>query len=274
MNRAADIAEELNNLSPLLAGVSPVPVQAVPEGYFETLEAQVMAAVLAGTREGAGEVPEGYFNGLPQQILAKIAGTAAHELQALSPLLAALPKTVPFAVPEGYFEAGGPAENAEPELSENLAAARHQPVFAVPDGYFDQLPDQLLQRVRPAGSARVIRMRVLRYAVAAVFTALLALGGYQWLQQPAGPAQPVVAVQPRLPAFIEEGTKLDDQQFNEKLSKLEEEVIIRYLEKTSAESDVAVLSASLDDSAVPDEEAYLTDENTLNQFIETLSTDN
>ncbi len=279
MKRTADIQDELKAISPLLADLEVQAVQEVPDGYFGQLEAAVMARLGAAgllPATPAHYIPAGYFDSLPGQILSKIEGTAAHELESLSPLLAGIPKTTPFEVPEGYF--GSLQDNIsqllpEPALPASWEAARHQSTLTVPEGYFEQLPDALLKKVQTGKPARVIRMGFIRLAAAAVFTGLLALGGYRWMQQPAVIEQPVT-VQAALPSFIEEGKQLNDQQFDEKLSTLSEEVIIRYLEKTSAETDVAVLSASLEDETLPDEEAYLTDDNTLNQFIETLSTDN
>ena len=279
MKRSADIQEELKAMSPVLAEIIPQNVQEVPEGYFDVLESAVLARLAAGgllPSVPAHDIPAGYFDNLSASILSKIEGTAAHELQSLSPLLAGLSKEAPYTVPEGYFNGLSKhvsGQLPEPVLPAAWEAARHLQPQELPADYFEHLPDTLLQRVQPQRSGRVIRMQMMRIAVAAVFTGLMALGGYRLLQQPAGTEPPATA-QAALPTFIEEGKQLNEEQFDEKLSTLSEEVIIRYLEKTSAETDVAVLSASLGDEALPDEEAYLTDENTLNQFIETLSTDN
>jgi hypothetical protein len=81
-------------------------------------------------------------------------------------------------------------------------------------------------------------------------------------------------MQEPLPAFIQEGKKLNEQQFDEKLSQLPEDAIVGYLEKTGAESDMAVLTESIEQELLPDQETYFTNENTLNQFIETLSNNN
>lgn len=276
MKRAPAILDELDAISPLLAGINHQPVQTIPEGYFDQLEAAVISRI---PRVGDGlpvadpSIPAGYFDSLAQNILSQIEGTAAHELQALSPFLAGIPKHTPYAIPDGYFASLQSAvveQLQEPVFSLPVSA---QMTMEVPDHYFDQLPGKILQRVQSQSPARIIPMRWLRLAVAAVFTGLVALAGYYWLQQ-RSTGLPPLAMQENLPAFIREGKQLNEAQFDEKLSKLPEEVIVGYLEKTSSESDVAVLTASIEDESLPDQETYFTNDNMLNQFIETLSNNN
>jgi len=276
MKRDRHILEELNEISPLLAGVNHQPVQTIPEGYFQQLEAAVISRIPGegnSTSIPDSTIPEGYFDSLSYHILSRIEGTAAHELKSISPFLAAIPKHTPHNIPDGYFlglESAVIEQLPEPALSVPVPT---QMTMEVPDHYFEQLPEKIMQRIQPAPATRVILMRLVGVAVAAVFTGLIALAGYFWLQQ-RSTGIPPIAMQEPLPAFIQEGKKLNEQQFDEKLSQLPEDAIVGYLEKTGAESDMAVLTESIEQELLPDQETYFTNENTLNQFIETLSNNN
>lgn len=134
-------------------------------------------------------VPEGYFDTLPALILAKVkAGEqeAINEIETLSPLLAGLSRKMPFDVPEGYFD----NLEAQPDTHENISLAwkeaRFNPTYSVPEGYFDQLPEQILAKVAPKHTGRVVSMgqRLMRYATAACLTGLVAMAGYLYFGKP------------------------------------------------------------------------------------------
>src|SRR6476661_7700312 len=81
MNSRNAIQQELNDLrSSLPLTNNEQPVFTVPEGYFENLAASVLA-----------------------KIKSQSPVSAATELEALSPVLAAIPKQTPYSVPENYF---------------------------------------------------------------------------------------------------------------------------------------------------------------------------
>ena len=131
---AADVQEELEALSPLLAGIPKALPLSVPPDYFGQLSQQLLQNITTGTAEQAppatDEVPSmlsdmpkvfpmsapaGYFDQLSTAIMDRIAETdrtaasipvseVQEELAALSPLLAEMPKTMPLAVPAGYFD--------------------------------------------------------------------------------------------------------------------------------------------------------------------------
>lgn len=131
MNRQTDIANELMQIAPGINWPADVPFK-VPAGYFEHLPAAILLQVQLNELRTAPEqtlsVPNGYFEDLPLAILQRIkveeAQQTVHpdtarltsfseealphpvqsELASLSPFLAAIPKEVPFTVPNGYFE--------------------------------------------------------------------------------------------------------------------------------------------------------------------------
>jgi hypothetical protein len=113
MNKQTDIANELKQIAPGVNWPAEAPFT-VPAGYFEQLPAAIMLQIqLEDLRSGRPAVqhptiPAGYFDGLSQTIMQRIkaeeTNTPLAELESLSPFLAAIPKQVPFTVPEGYFE--------------------------------------------------------------------------------------------------------------------------------------------------------------------------
>lgn len=114
MNKQTYIANELKQIAPDVNWPAEAPFT-VPAGYFEQLPAAILLHIqLEDLRSGTPAVqqhptiPAGYFDGLSQTIMQRIkadeATTPQAELASLSPFLAAIPRQVPFTVPEGYFE--------------------------------------------------------------------------------------------------------------------------------------------------------------------------
>ena len=158
MNSRYTIYEELKEISSSLPITDKVPYD-VPEGYFDNLAAAVLLKIKA------------------QETL-----SPAGELEALSPLLASIPRKTPFSVPENYFSQTishlSHITEEEP-LPLVLQQIDRKLPYQVPNGYFEQLPAQVLAKVaRP--KAKVISFNAqkwMRYAAAAVVTGFIALGG-------------------------------------------------------------------------------------------------
>lgn len=139
-------------------------------------------------------VPEGYFDGLAASILAKAkAGEAssAEEIHSLSPLLASVPRTMPYAVPPGYFEqslAGLTAFASETESTLLQSIGTNTP-YTVPQGYFEAFSQSVLDKVsRP--QAKVVRLfarRWMRIAAAAVVSGALCVAGLRYLNTSSTP---------------------------------------------------------------------------------------
>jgi hypothetical protein len=172
--RTAEVQEELETLSPLLAGLPKSFPLSVPPDYFEQLSQQLfqhidteqqaqpdteeVSSFLAGMpKVFPMSPPAGYFDQLDAVIMARIAATegttatasakdVGEELEALSPMLAGIPKTMPLSVPAGYFD----------QLSANI-------VSGVTGG---------LTPVHTPGIRRINARRYMRWAVAACFIAL------------------------------------------------------------------------------------------------------
>lgn len=157
MNSRNTIQEELKALNSNLPPLEK-PVFSVPDGYFENFAASVLLKLKAET-----------------------AATAPDELAGLSPVLAGLSRKMPLSVPENYFAS---LANEIPVLIGNdplpsiLMDAGRQNAYTVPTGYFENLPAQLLAKVKSDSGAKVISMgrpRRMRMAAAAVITGCIAL---------------------------------------------------------------------------------------------------
>ncbi|MBL0357635.1 MAG: hypothetical protein IPP72_12475 [Chitinophagaceae bacterium] len=267
--------KELNEISSLVAGIGNANLFAVPEGYFGTVVRTVMLCLKEENNTGIEgvNVPAGYFEGVSNNILSKIQGTVANELQEISPLLTGIIKENFFKVPEHYFEQL-PADiisklNAE-EVPAILLNVKDLQPFTLPVGYFDNISGDILSKVHQVNRAKVITMPkrrnlILKYAAAAMFTGVVALGVYKFANTSAV-----------LAPVIEQGIAIaaDENKFNETLGNLDTEAITRYLEKNASETDVALLTSEFDEGTLPAQEEYLTDEETLDNFIEEISSKN
>ncbi len=286
MNRNADILNELELISPLVAAVGNNNIFTVPEGYFDGLADTLLDTITAArlsAASGPQDIPEGYFDTLAGNILSKIKGTSANELMEISPLLAGLSRETPFRVPENYFDTVADEITAKlPEaVSAALNEARKVQPYAVPDRYFDELPGMILDRIKEQQGAKLVTMpqrssRFFKYAAAAVFTGIISFGIYKAGDNKNDISNPSTTATASLSPLVEKGIAManDEKKFEETLGNLNEEDIAKFLEKNNSESDMAVLSAGLDESSLPDQDEYITDGETLNDFIESINLNN
>jgi hypothetical protein len=118
-----------------LKQVNPNNPFSVPEGYFDSLDEQVLSKIkLEEFKNKNGfTVPEGYFDELPGNIRARIAIEEVSE------------KEAGFSVPEGYFDEL--AGNIQSRIAVEEALNKEDAGFAVPDGYFENLEQQIQSRI-------------------------------------------------------------------------------------------------------------------------------
>ena len=157
MNNGSNIQEELNAYNSTLPAGVPFPYT-VPEGYFDSLPFKILAAVKS-------------------QPL-----TAKEEITELSPLLAAIPRQTPFTIPEGYFSntlLDVSALTQEDVLPDILAKHDKVMPYQVPDRYFNELPQQVIKKIKnpPAKVISFPAARWMRIAAAAVVAGAIILGG-------------------------------------------------------------------------------------------------
>jgi hypothetical protein len=276
----SDILNELKDISPVLGAMEKVNVFTIPEGYFEKLDTDIVMLLKA---EGGllhttaqpqfGKLPDGYFDTLADAILNKIKtqDNAAEELENLSPVLHNLPQQNVFTVPEGYFEALPSAVlgsistigDSDAELSPALLDIRNKNVFTVPEGYFESLADQIIHTTQPV-QAKIISMRsrtssFLRYAVAAVFTGVIALGVYQFTANETKV----------LPDFYANAQQIKD--VDAELAKVSDDDIIKYLQANGENIDAQTLASNItNESELPEQVDYLTDDKALDKFLDNI----
>jgi hypothetical protein len=265
--------------------------QEVPAGYFDNLADTIMAKIKAAENETAAEelrtlspalysiqnenvfeVPAGYFDGLPDMIMAKINNgvneTAAEELKTLSPMLFSIQGVNVFEVPVGYFDSFSDSilvktnetnETAAEELrtlSPMLYSIQNENVFEVPKGYFAELADDILSKVRPA---KVVTMRkrsnsFMKYAVAAVFTGMMALGVFKFTGNQGST-----------------GNRPETVDVDKELANVSDADIVKYLESTGADVKSAVVANSVDDNTLPSQEDFLLDDQTLDKYLNSIN---
>jgi len=183
----------------------------VPAGYFDALAGNMLLKINEEKTENGSlpnisktpvyEVPAGYFDSLAGNILNRVKAAAAtspaEELAFLSPVLSRLEKKSPFSTPEGYFidlsdnvVSGVQAIEFVNEELENLSplmvSLREMSIYQVPPRYFEQLPAEMLNKVKKQ-PARVVSMtftkRVVRYAAAAAVIGIIAMVGYLFINR-------------------------------------------------------------------------------------------
>jgi len=171
------------------------------------------------------EVPVGYFEQFPQRMLQLAKqDDVKEEIEVISPLLAGLSKKMPFTVPEGYFELS-PASPLN-KIGRSIP-------YTVPAGYFEELPQRILSKVLSANNlenatqaatgssgAKVISLgrSWIRYAAAAVVTAVIALAGWLYFR----PASDSLGVNP---AFV--------KQLDKEIREISDEEILEFTNPTS-----------------------------------------
>ncbi len=223
MDNRKPILEELTPISPLVAGIQPVPPYSVPEGYFDAFATKLLAQI--STMDASAEA----------------------ELKALSPLLSSIDKKNPFTAPEGYFS----------ELADNLVSGvkaidfvkeeleapilsdlKNRQVYTVPSGYFESFPSLLMQKIQSGKTGQVVKMRpvrrVLQYAAAAAIVAMVVLGVVFF----SGKQQPAPALSASLPA---------DSIATQNISKLSDEAILDYVENEGmlmADNNIMITGAA------------------------------
>lgn len=286
MEKNNEILNELQSISSLVAAIGKTNVFSVPEGYFDSVSNTVMMTLNEEISvdsipyfSNEPDIPPGYFDNLSDSILDKIKNQEAVELPAI---FSTIKKDQLLQVPENYFETLADSilnkiknisrEETLPAVLNNLKTI--QP-FEVPENYFSDLPANILNRVKQKSGAKVIvmpnRFSILRYAAAAVITGALALGVYKYGNQPlVNNIDTVASI--KLDPSIEKGKTMDDKKFNETLSNLSTDEIVNYLQRNSSEADLAVLSSNIEETNLPNEEDYLLDEKTLDNFLKDLET--
>jgi hypothetical protein len=233
MKFSHEIFEELNAISPLLAGLEKKNVFSVPEGYFDELTVNTLKRVGTGNFKTL-TVPEGYFESLATSVLGKIRSLeidAAAELRTLSPMLYSI---------------------------------QNENVFSVPRGYFNNLENDILDKIKPQAKVVELKKRdsIWKYAVAAVVTGVIGVSSLMTFNTQKAAKSTEMSV-----AIKEAGKFKNEKQINGAIATLSDDDIIKYLEKTGTDIDNEALAAGIDESTLPEAKDYMLDENVLETYL-------
>jgi hypothetical protein len=240
-NKSSDILNELKTISPFLATLEKVNVFQVPEHYFSDLYKRISISVFLhqDEKDTSQRVPEGYFDSLSDRILSKIKNenqqNATEEIKQISPAL--------------YY-------------------LKNENVFDVPENYFADLSDKINNKIHH-NDTKVISINSVRrwwkYAVAAVVAGVVAISSLQIFNHQTS-KEKIASNYIQLSAQYKTPEKL-----NEGIASLSADEIAKYLEKTGNILDEETLIKDTDTTNLPSTDDYLTDENALNNFLNSIN---
>ncbi|CAN5884040.1 hypothetical protein BH11BAC4_BH11BAC4_00210 [soil metagenome] len=276
MHSNLTIQNELKELNSLLASISNRNVYTVPDGYFQAMVTDIINTI--GREPGMGSenpaLPDGYFEHLADSIMGKIKAATVTEEE--SSLLMPL-RTIPtYTIPQGYFEdfAGSvmnKIDSIAEESAELLDAVKHINPYTVPQGYFDGLATDIVSKVPQQAKVFVLQQRssFFRYAVAAVITGILGLSVISIVDNK---QEDAVVVSPVTANVMETATQIiADHSFDTELAKLSDADIVSYLQSNGEDVNTALVASAAYGKALPEEVDYLTDDKTLDNFLNELN---
>lgn len=205
------------------------------------------------SRRNVYSVPDGYFDVLSRDILLGIQQTPMHvEDNGM--------------IPGGYFEglAGSIMQKIKEGITDEdesalLKGLKNFNVHQVPAGYFDDLASGILNKLHQPSKVVVMHKRssFFRYAAAAVITGFIGLSVISIFDKKGE----TDSIQPKTETAF---------NFDEAFSTLTDADIVNYLQKEGQDVNAALVASVSDDKSLPDQEDYLTDENTLDNLLNQL----
>lgn len=250
MNAREIILQELSAISKQIAAIPKVNVFSIPENYFNTLSTSILHKIqndtlfaMGNKQLNVGEVPEGYFEGLAGQIMNKI-------------------------------NAGeNPVEKETREFSVTVAEIGNRNIFSVPEGYFQSLGEVINLRIpKPA---KVVSMKksssFFNYAAAAVITGILGLSVFSVFNNKENLDNNIG----QLPVIMTKaGEIIKNKTFDIELNNISDKEIEQYLIQNGQDVNAALVASVIDENNLPGTDEYLTDENTLDEFLNKLNLNN
>ena len=226
------IQNELKELNSILAGISNENVYTVPTGYFEVLSHDILLGIKEQTIAAAdiSTVPAGYFDGLADTIMGKIKAGA----------------------------------DEEPAFLADLKGIN---VYRVPQGYFDDLATSIVNKLHQPAKVVVMEKRssFFRYAAAAVITGIMGLSVISVFDKKENAHSTNTTL-----ADVDPKGKIDNSNFDEVLSSVNDADIVSYLQKNGQDVNAALVASIADDKNLPDQLDYLTDDKTLDNLLNEL----
>jgi len=232
-----------------------------------------------------------------------------HEIQEISPLIAAIEKKNVFTVPDGYFD--WVSENVITAIKYDDAVVFNNQSGHIPQGYFDGLADSIMTRIKAGeNESSDDELRILSpmlYSVQNENVFMVPEGYFDTLHDvildkiKPRPAK-LVSLKRKtsvvikysvaaaftgvmalgvfrftetrgkadpLPDYVVDGLKIKD--VDQELSKLSDAAIIQYLEASGSDVKTALVVNSVDENSLPSEEDYLFDEQALDKYLNSIN---
>lgn len=249
MDKSTEILNELKDISPSLAEMERVNVFQVPDDYFTELDKRIFTTIFLHQDEKNKdrEAPEGYFEGLSGKILARIKNaeieSVEEEIKSISPVLLSLKNINVFQAPLDYFE------NLDDDIKSKLENNK--------------------AKVISIGTGR----KWWKYAAAAIIAGGITIGSLQIFKNQNAPDynKQILTASANMPAYIKQSLQYNTpEQLDKGISSLSDNEIADYLEKHGTIMDDELLTKDLDPTELPDVDDYLINDNTLNDFLNTI----
>ncbi|MEO6582788.1 MAG: hypothetical protein ABIO05_00600 [Ferruginibacter sp.] len=243
MNNKKEILAELEALAPALISLQSLSVYDVPDGFFTHLSNNIIENIKRGVAlekniASPYSVPTDYFTNLAGNIIAQVKEnmqSAATEIKALSPA---------------------------------LSATGNDNVFTVPRNYFNTLAEEIVAQVTIP--AKVVSMKprslFVRYAAAAVITGILGLSTFSIFNNKTTDRDKIGNS-----VAISRGQQIiASNSFDKVLATVSDEEIEQYLKNEGQDVKAAIVASTIDYKDLPAADDYLYNENTLNNYLESL----
>lgn len=249
MDKSTEILNELMDISPSLAAMERVNVFQVPDDYFTELDKRIFTTVFLHQDEKNKDqwVPERYFEELSNKILSKIKDAeiegVEEEIKSIAPVLFSLKNINVFQVPFGYFKNLG--DDIKSKLENNKA------------------------KVISIGTAT----KWWKYAAAAMIAGGITIGSLQIFKNQNAPDDnnQILSASANIPAYIKQSLQYNTpEQLDKGIASLSDNEIASYLEKHGTIMDDELLTKDIDPTELPDVDEYLINDNTLNDFLNTI----
>lgn len=204
------ILNELNQISPVVAGITRKNLFEVPENYFEQFAGKVMLRIKSMQKDEEissslinksipfASPPADYFESFAEKMLNRIkaekTNSVDEELAILSPVLSKMKRVTPFSVPRGYFEelSDNVLQSAKAidfvndgfeNLSPLMRDLKNKNTYTSPLGYFENFSDSVLAKIKnEPKQAKVIsinsRKTWLKFAAAAAVVGIISTVSY------------------------------------------------------------------------------------------------
>ena len=189
------------------------------------------------------------------------------ELIELNSILARLPLINVYKVPENYFDNNSIVMIEKTKNKIQLEGDSKKNTYNVPNGYFDSLANVIVSKLATEAKVMPIRSRktYFNYAVAASIAGMIGVGLFFMTTSNTGEKK-------NLASLLEEANViLKNGAFDSEMEKLSDDDIVNYLNLNGSDVNAALVASISDDKKLPNEEEYLYDDQTLDNFLKEIN---